>query len=354
MSSTPEMSVIICSRNGADGIGRALRSLAAQTIAERLEVVVVDDGSHDGTGDVAERHGARVVRHGVNRGLAAARNSGIDASSGPVIAFLDDDCEADARWAEEILRAYDDDAVAAVGGVVVPGPGDGFVLGYLRRHNPLEPLEIELARSERPLYRLRLYLRRQWTAHERPVRRDVFSLVGASMSLRREVLEGLGRFDERFTFGAEELDVFYRVGRAMPERRIVLDTRAVVTHHFSPSLRDTLRRSRAYGRGAARFRAKWPTVGPTIFPAPLVEAALIGLAGRSRLAALAAVLLPHAVLPAGVRAAVRARSAVPLADAYVAIVQEALGNLGFAEGMRRYRHLAPERDVPAAATPAAA
>lgn len=348
MPSTPEMSVVICSLNGAEGVDRALRSLAAQTIADRLEVVLVDDGSGDGTADVGERHGARVVRHGENRGLAAARNSGIDASRGEVIAFLDDDCEADARWAEAILRNYDDRAVAAVGGAVVPGPGDGFTRGFLRRHNPLEPLEIELSRSDRRLYRLWLYLRRRWTAPERPARRPVFGLVGASMSFRREVLEGVGRFDDRFTFGAEELDAFYRVGRVMPERPIVLDAGAAVVHHFSPSLRDTLRRSRAYGRGAARFRAKWPSVGLTIFPAPLAVAALVALAGRSRLALLGALLLPHAFSPSGVRAAVRTRSATPLADAYVELVQEALGNLGFVEGMRRYRDLAPEPDGAAA------
>jgi GT2 family glycosyltransferase len=283
-----------------------------------------------------------VVRHPVNRGLAAARNSGIDASRAPLIAFLDDDCEADPRWAERILRAYDDETVAAVGGAVLPGPGDGFTLGYLRRNNPLEPLEIELARSVGRLYRLGLYLRRQWHAPERPARRRVYGLVGANMSFRREVLDEIGRFDERFTFGAEELDAFFHLGRALPERPIVLDADAVVTHHFSPSLRDTLRRSRAYGRGSARFRAKWPAIGIRIFPAPLAAAALVALTGRSRLAALAALALPLAVRPAGIRTAVRARSATPLLDPYVGVAQEALENLGYVEGMARYRRLFPE------------
>ncbi|WP_217915586.1 glycosyltransferase family 2 protein [Miltoncostaea marina] len=347
MPSPPEMSVVICSLNGAPGVERALRSLAAQTAAGRIETVVVDDGSTDDTAGVAARMGARVVRHERNRGLAAARNSGVDAAAAPVIAFMDDDCEADPRWAEHILAAYaEGDDVAAVGGPVLPGPGDHFVLDYLRRYNPLEPLENELRRSHHPLYRLKLYAQRQWTRPVRPVRRDVYSLVGASMSFRREVLDAVGRFDERFAFGAEELDFFHRVGRAMPDHRILLEVRATMVHHFAPSLRDSLRRSRAYGRGAARFRAKWPGASPTIFPGPLAEAALLAAAPRSRLAALGALVLPHLVTPTGLRIALRERRLAPLLYAYVALLQEACGNVGFVEGMVRYRRFGTEADGP--------
>ena len=72
-----DLTVVICSLNGAAGVDRCLRALAGQTIRSRLEIIVVDDGSADGTSEVGRRHGARVIRHPVNRGLAAARNSGL-------------------------------------------------------------------------------------------------------------------------------------------------------------------------------------------------------------------------------------------------------------------------------------
>jgi GT2 family glycosyltransferase len=345
----PDLSVVICSLNGAAGVDRALAALAVQTMADRLEVVLVDDGSTDGTAAVGRAHGATVVRHEVNRGLAAARNSGVAAAWAPIVAFLDDDCEPDPTWAERLLAAYDDEHVVGVGGSVVPGPGDGFTLAYLRRNNPLGPLEIELGAGEGMAYRLWLYLQRQWTRPGRPDRRPVFSLVGASMSFRREALLRVGLFDERFTFGAEELDLCYRLRRQMPGASLVLEARAVVTHHFSPALRDTLRRSRAYGRGAARMHAKWRSFPPTIFFSPVLVGGLLALSARRPRVAPLALLAPHLLFPRGVAAALRARRPAPLLDPYVQVLAEAVGNVGFAEGARAYRGIAPEEPAPAPA-----
>ena len=69
-------------RDEAKFMRRTLESVARQSVPPALWVVV-DDGSADGTSDVGYRHGVRVVRHPVNRGLAAARNSGLSASSAP-------------------------------------------------------------------------------------------------------------------------------------------------------------------------------------------------------------------------------------------------------------------------------
>src|SRR5690348_2879056 len=80
-----DLAVVICSLNGEAGVHRCLDALARQTIHGRLEVIVVDDGSTDATGDVARALGAKVIRHPVNRGLAAARNSGTRAASAPLV-----------------------------------------------------------------------------------------------------------------------------------------------------------------------------------------------------------------------------------------------------------------------------
>ena len=188
-----DLSVIICSLNGAAGVDRCLRALAAQKDVE-LQVIVVDDGSIDGTSVTAREHGATVIRHETNRGLAAARNTGIHVASAPIVAFLDDDCEPEPEWARELLDAYEDDVIG-VGGDVLVQSRRGFMLGYLMRNNPLLPLEINLAKSEKLSYRLYLYLRRQWLPEERHDKQEVYSLVGANMSFRREVLceDGLRR-----------------------------------------------------------------------------------------------------------------------------------------------------------------
>lgn len=344
-----ELSVVICSLDGAGGVDRCLRRLADQTISASIEVAVVDDGSRDGTSEVARSHGVIVIRHEVNRGIAAARNTGIAATTAPIVAFLDDTCEPDPDWAERLLAGYRED-VAGAGGPVLPVSSAGLLSGFLDRHNPLQPLELNLARSNRVLYRFRLYLQRQWRPEVRAGQREVFSLVGANMSFRRDALLAAGGFDERFRFGAEEVDLCMRLRRSSPSTRLVYVPDATIKHRFQPSLRDILRRSRAYGRGSARLYRKWPGVPPTLFPGPVgVLALLLASAWLPPLVAVAAAA-PLVLYPQGVQGALTGRGLSCLLDGYVQLGQEASEDIGFVQGLWLFRDFIPqpdERCVPA-------
>jgi len=347
------LSVVICSLNGAAGVDRCLHALAVQTIRASLELIVVDDGSTDATSDVGRAHAAIVIRHATNLGLAEARNSGLCAATAPVVAFLDDDCEPEPRWAEELLAGYED-GVTGVGGPILPRACDGFMLGYLDRNNPLKPVESNIAKSDSLPYRLYLYVGRQWKKTEEYTRRDVYSLAGANMSFLRQALIDAGRFDSRFGFGGEDVDLCMRMRRAFPSGRLVFVPEARVAHHFKASLSDTLRRSRSYGRGSARLYRKWPSMPPTFFPGPLVILAVLLLSRRRASFGAAAVAAPILLYPRGLRYAVVSRSRVSLLDAYVQLAQETCENIGFLEGLWRFRHLVPESGIeaPCATEPA--
>jgi glycosyltransferase involved in cell wall biosynthesis len=336
-----DLSIVICSLNGAPGVNRCLKALAEQKTSARLEIIVVDDGSSDNTTEVALKHGARVIRHPVNRGIAAARNTGLSAASAPIIAYLDDDCEPTAQWAEALLAGYRPQ-IAGVGGPILPQASSGLIMSYLNRHNPLQPQELNLATSDRLLYRLRLYLQRQWRPSLLVGERDVYSLVGANMSFRREVLLAAGGFDERFRFGAEEVDLCIRLLRTEPPARLAFVPDATIRHHFRPSLHDVLRRSRAYGRGSARLYRKWPGLPPTIFPGPVIVAALLAPSARVPVLAAVALALPLLLYPQGLRGAISRRGLSCLLDGYVQLGQETCEDLGFAEGLWRFRGLVPE------------
>ena len=328
---SPRLSVVICSLNGANGVRRCLHALCAQTIRPALELIVVDDGSTDSTSEVARGLGAAVVRHGSNRGIAAARNSGINAASAPIIAFLDDDCEPSPRWAETLLTSYDGDIVG-VGGSIIPNSGTGLLINYLSRHNPIRPQELDLASSDNIGYRFWLYVRRQWRRTEPGGRRQVLAMPSANMSVRRQALLHVGGFDERIRFSGEDDDLCRRLSIAFPDSRLIIEPDAEVIHYFKHSLRDTLRRSRAYGQGSAVMFCKWPEVRPTLFPFPIaVIAVLVGSFWRPALAAVA-LLLPCLLYPQGLRDALARHRARSLLDAYFQLMQEACENYGFLTG----------------------
>jgi glycosyltransferase involved in cell wall biosynthesis len=92
VGSAPTVSVVVPAYDGAAFIDRCLESMLAQH-SETIEVVVVDDGSTDGTADIVERYPeVRLVR-GTHRGVAAARTAGIASASAPFIGFCDQDDE---------------------------------------------------------------------------------------------------------------------------------------------------------------------------------------------------------------------------------------------------------------------
>jgi len=343
-----DLSVVICSLNGAAGVDRCLRALAAQKDVE-LQIIVVDDGSTDDTSDVAREHCVTVFRHEANCGLSSARNTGIRAATAPVVAFLDDDCEPEPEWARELLEAYSG-GVVGVGGPLVPALSESYMLGFLQRNNPLVPAEMNLAHSEKLLYRLYLYVLRQWAPEQPHDMREVYSLVGANMSFPRDVAAEIG-FDERFRFGADDLDFCLQLRRGFPRGRLVVTPSAVVRHHFDPGLRDTLRRSRAYGRGCAMLYLKRPTMRPTIFPAPVLVCALLAASIFVPFLLVVAAALPQLLYPAGPRLAVTSRRPACLLDPYVRLAQETYGNVGYLQGLWRYREFVPERADSAARHP---
>jgi GT2 family glycosyltransferase len=335
-----DLSIVICSLNGAEGLERCLRALRHQTIFPRLEIIVVDDGSTDSTSDVARRHNVVLARHPVNLGLAAARNTGIRVSRAPVIAFLDDDCEPEKEWAARLLSGYDKDEVAGVGGSITPIAKSSFMRDYLTRHNPLRPLELELAKSESIAYRLRIYILSRWSDRQLRGRRCVYSFAGANMSFRRRVLLESGGFDERFRFGAEDTDLCIRLV-TFGQYSLVFVPEARVLHHFEPSLRDTLRRSRAYGRGDARLCRKWPSLPPTFLPGPLIFLLVLSGSVFVPMLMIIATIMPVALYPQGLRTALKHRRPLYTADSYIELLKEAFHDVGFIGGLWAFRRLVP-------------
>jgi len=334
----PDISVVLCSHNGARVLPAALASLRRQSLADdRFEVIVVDDGSQDATARIAGEWGARVISLSPNCGLAAARNAGVTASAAEIVAFTDDDCDVDPGWLATLVQSFADPAVSGVSGAVVPVGPDGFVLRYLSWRNPLAPLGEELLASNGLIRRLGVYLR--GLVHgEHPLSAGdrLFSVVGANMAFRRELIYELGGFDEAFRFGGEEEDLCRRAHALEGGACLVYQPSATVMHQFEPGIRDTLRRSRAYGRGNARAAIKHPEARPIVYPFPLaaIAAAAVGVLIRRPGLVLLGLVVPALTYPRWLVASRRYRSLEPLGYPYVQLAQELSTMLGEFDGYR--------------------
>jgi GT2 family glycosyltransferase len=208
------LSVVVPTWNGRDELARCLAALEAQTLSD-LEIVVVDNGSTDGTVDHVRRHHprARVVALARNTGFTGAANAGIEASRGEFVALLNNDAIAEPRWAEELLAAMDHADVAAA---------------LILRHDDPEIVDSRgeaLSRWGLPYRSGRGERADALDANGYPA---IFAASGGACIYRRATLDAVGRFDERYFAYLEDLDLGFRARLA--GHRIVLAPRARVLH----------------------------------------------------------------------------------------------------------------------------
>src|SRR5207253_2430962 len=121
----PRVSVIVCSFNGARTISECLEGVVALHYPT-YEVIVVDDGSTDETPLIAASFNVRLIRT-ANRGLSSARNTGLAAASGEIVAYLDDDARPDPEWLTYLAATFLGSQHVAVGGPNLPPAGDGLM-----------------------------------------------------------------------------------------------------------------------------------------------------------------------------------------------------------------------------------
>jgi glycosyltransferase involved in cell wall biosynthesis len=216
-----EVSVIVPVRDGASSMPALLRSIAAQDLEDhRYEVIVVDNGSRDGTAGIAAAHGARVVNE-PRPNRSRARNAGAAAASADVFAFIDADCRATPQWLPALL-ACRGSAPLVAGKVDIetrPSP------------NAIERFEC------RWRFNQEAGVRQGWAAT-------------ANLLVERHAFEAIGGFDPAYGYG-EDVDFCLRAGRAGYGLAFCPEARA---HHGAErELYPLLRRAFFHGYGATQL-----------------------------------------------------------------------------------------------------
>jgi GT2 family glycosyltransferase len=218
---TPSASVVVCAyteRRWAD-LCAAVASVRAQVPRPTETVVVVDHNPALLARARRELPRVRCVPNDRRPGLSGARNSGIAVAPGEIVAFLDDDAEAEPGWLERLLDGYRDPRVMAVGGAVLPRWAAG--------RPPAFPPEFDWVVG---------CTYRGLPEAGGPVR----NLIGANMSFRRAALDAVGGFREGIgrvgtvPVGCEETELCLRVHRRFPEGVVLYEPRAAVRHRVTP------------------------------------------------------------------------------------------------------------------------
>jgi GT2 family glycosyltransferase len=233
----PDVTVVIPTFNRPELVARTLDAIGRLTLTPGgVETIVVDDGSEPAAAAALDEAaagipGVRVLRQ-ENRGPAAARNLGYRSGTAPLVAFLDDDCAPAPDWLLKLVEPLNGSSdTGAVGGRVLPAPPTNWVSRFCAA--------TEYSSGLQPVFE---------------------NAATANACYRREALEALGGFDERFIHpGGDDPDLSERARAAGYRLEFVPD--AVVYHAEFEAFGDFLRSMYRRGLGEARLARKHGRTG---------------------------------------------------------------------------------------------
>jgi GT2 family glycosyltransferase len=227
--SWPRVSVVVCTYNGQRTIRECLESLLKLRYPD-YEVIVINDGSKDKTAAILREYNVRRIST-ENRGLSAARNTGLEAATGEIVAYVDDDACPDPDWLLYLSSAFRNSEYAAIGGPNIPFPDDGFVANCVA-HAPGGPTHVLISDTE--------------AEH----------LPGCNMAFRKSCLDAVGGFDPQFRIAGDDVDLCWRLQKR--GWRLGLAHSATVWHHCRSSIKAYLKQQWNYGVAEALLHKKWP------------------------------------------------------------------------------------------------
>lgn len=225
----PRISVVVCSYNGARTIRDTMEGLL-RLAYPTYEVIVIDDGSTDATASIVREYGFRLIST-ENRGLSNARNTGLQAAQGEIVAYIDDDAYPDLHWLTYLAATFIRSNHAGVGGPNLAPAGDGWIADCVA-NAPGGPVHVLLSD------------------------REAEHIPGCNMAFRKSTLQSIGGFDPRYRAAGDDVDVCWR----LQQRGWTLGFHpsAVVWHHRRNSVGMYWKQQKGYGKAEALLEEKWP------------------------------------------------------------------------------------------------
>jgi GT2 family glycosyltransferase len=241
LARSPKVSVVVASYNADRTLAPCLESLTRLNYPD-YEIIVVDDGSTDTTPSILSQPrwcgpvgGNQVrfaaLRHPRNLGLSAARNTGIAAASGGIIAFTDADCRADEDWLHYLVGDLAGSGCAGMGGPNLLPPDSSRVAAAVMA-SPGGPAHVMLT--------------------------DRFAehIPGCNMAFHKSALREVGGFDPVFRKAGDDVDLCWRLRQA--GREIGFSPSSLVWHYRRSTVGAYLKQQSGYGQAEALLVQKHP------------------------------------------------------------------------------------------------
>ncbi|MCP9931009.1 glycosyltransferase [Cyanobium sp. AMD-g] len=226
----PKVSVVVCAYNADRTIDTCLAALETVNYPN-YEVIVVNDGSNDGTLDICRKYPYIRLICQENKGLSVARNVGLEAATGEIVAYTDADCDVDPDWITYLVHGFRITGEVAVGGPNLPPPENSLVPSAVAvspggpTHVLIDDLEAE-------------------------------HIAGCNMAFKADVLRELGGFDAQYRAAGDDVDICWRLQDA--GHSIGFSPAAQVWHFRRNTVKDYFNQQRGYGKAEAMVYYKHP------------------------------------------------------------------------------------------------
>ena len=226
----PKVSVIVALHNAETTLEDCLASLTKLDYPN-YEVIVVNDGSTDRSQAIIERYPFRSITNGKQAGVSDARNRGLRAATGEIVAYIDSDAYADPHWLRYLAATFLESDFVGVGGPNLVPQADSWIAKCVYR-SPGGPCQVMLDDK------------------------SAEHIPGCNMAFWKWALDEVGGFDPIFTAAGDDVDICWRLlGR---NYRLGFSPSAEVWHHRRPSLRAYWRQQVGYGRAESLLERRHP------------------------------------------------------------------------------------------------
>jgi glycosyltransferase involved in cell wall biosynthesis len=217
-TNTAHVSIIVPAYNEQDGIAACIQALLAQDYPpDCREIIIVDNNSKDHTREIVQQYPVTLLVEREIQGPAAARNKGILAAHGDIVAFTDADCLPRPDWLRNLTAAFSAPDIVGAVGTLLPAGDEGLIIDFMKAVNTIQSRDLG----------------------------KFWYVVTANAAYKREVLLKLGLFDVNL-YNGEDIDLGLRA-QIEGLGRIIGVPDAVVDHPFENSWDEIWERFRRYG-----------------------------------------------------------------------------------------------------------